>query len=1115
MNTALKAIIAIVAWALLSASIAHGQNFDLEVSEVATNQTIIIPGDTVFPRAKITNIGQETSPPFLLLFQIFGPDSQSVYGPDFVEAPGLAPGVDSARSFQANLPWLPELPGAYTLQAKLIAEGDQNPQNDSLTTEISVYAGKLSRQQAIAIVEEQVIPQSPFADQLVGFLYHRTGPDSTLQPGTTITPWDSSFSKTISSESYFFWFDNEPEMEWLHAATFGFVNAWTGEVETFEAQSWPVIDGVEIDHFMSEDEDSPDKIHGKYPKSIARFTYKARETDNKQDWVIIVVGRNLHGTREKIARKNDIARLQDCLNGTATGPQVTKENFIIIAGADTTGATMEEIFAKLEGMKGKKCRKLYFHYIGHGYRGGLILKKKGKKGTHKLSYKKLARKFLQVGVGEVCITIEACYSGTAISAMSKEKLKVKGKKIHLKGTLITSSPYDRTTHRSADGAEFIKALHKCCKDPNADLNRDKKITLVEAVAWARIKNKVVDFDNPQGVILSDRRRIAFYKPRSRVRNSGADRAGNLVYEARSYCYGIEKKPGSRKFNQVCRIFLYVYNPFASPHGGGRKVDIYCIDSRGRRKVVKTFKPLLAKKQRKCILELPSDCRDFVVKPHRGRQQLAGFDPQAGNVVSQWSGAYLPGELVFQHFEIPDDSLNQYQADIQAESDWGFSIDPQQFTSTAMLDTEIVLIRGVVPDNAQEGQSLTASLINTTLGDTALFRINALVFDSLGVPVDGGRSFRWRLLDLYAGVHARKDTLRFENTTLQFQTPGIFAVDSAAVLAMRNTAVRPDSAGSFSLQLHGDFYLDDASFVEPQNGLQLENPTGEMVHSSILLSGGDGMTLRGDLSRAYFDFLFIDGSAGNGLVVMNAGQDTLSSIRIENSGMMDIVARDQADIVLLDCDYDSGKELVQDNAKITRAWSTGFALVDSAGQPVTDVAVKIEDSAGTIVFQDSTIADGFVGPVALVEYQRTAVEKRFETPHRVTFTFAGRDTTIAYAAKAQENVEITLPASFTPVHEAGTGGPAAFSLRQNYPNPFGEKLHVKRTTIVYTLPLATDVTFTVYNVLGQEVLRRQLGRQRPGRHTLRVDARRFAPGLYFYEIRTQNKHRLLRKMLILH
>jgi hypothetical protein len=84
----------------------------------------------------------------------------------------------------------------------------------------------------------------------------------------------------------------------------------------------------------------------------------------------------------------------------------------------------------------------------------------------------------------------------------------------------------------------------------------------------------------------------------------------------------------------------------------------------------------------------------------------------------------------------------------------------------------------------------------------------------------------------------------------------------------------------------------------------------------------------------------------------------------------------------------------------------------------------------------------------------------------------------------------------------------FALQQNYPNPFNPT-----TAITYNLPSTMRVSLKLYNVIGQEVLTLANEVQRPGVHTVRLDATDLASGMYFYRLKAGNFVGT-RKMLLL-
>lgn len=71
-------------------------------------------------------------------------------------------------------------------------------------------------------------------------------------------------------------------------------------------------------------------------------------------------------------------------------------------------------------------------------------------------------------------------------------------------------------------------------------------------------------------------------------------------------------------------------------------------------------------------------------------------------------------------------------------------------------------------------------------------------------------------------------------------------------------------------------------------------------------------------------------------------------------------------------------------------------------------------------------------------------------------------------------------------------PVRYSLSQNYPNPFNPD-----TKISYELGKPSNVTITIYNILGQLIGTYKSEFQREGSYTVNVNLNGFASGAYFY------------------
>jgi exonuclease III len=84
----------------------------------------------------------------------------------------------------------------------------------------------------------------------------------------------------------------------------------------------------------------------------------------------------------------------------------------------------------------------------------------------------------------------------------------------------------------------------------------------------------------------------------------------------------------------------------------------------------------------------------------------------------------------------------------------------------------------------------------------------------------------------------------------------------------------------------------------------------------------------------------------------------------------------------------------------------------------------------------------------------------------------------------------------------------FVLHQNYPNPFNPT-----TSIRFELPIATNVSVKVYDLLGREVKILVDGEMAAGNHQLELDASELPSGMYIYQLLTPG-FRASKKLLLL-
>lgn len=110
-----------------------------------------------------------------------------------------------------------------------------------------------------------------------------------------------------------------------------------------------------------------------------------------------------------------------------------------------------------------------------------------------------------------------------------------------------------------------------------------------------------------------------------------------------------------------------------------------------------------------------------------------------------------------------------------------------------------------------------------------------------------------------------------------------------------------------------------------------------------------------------------------------------------------------------------------------------------------------------------------------------------------FPATGNDTYAEDGIYVIELLKADLVVNVTEDYLTGTI-PESFSLNQNYPNPFNPL-----TTIGYSVPEASHVRITVFNVIGQKVEEIVNGFHMPDRYRITFEGNNLPSGIYFYRM----------------
>jgi hypothetical protein len=156
-----------------------------------------------------------------------------------------------------------------------------------------------------------------------------------------------------------------------------------------------------------------------------------------------------------------------------------------------------------------------------------------------------------------------------------------------------------------------------------------------------------------------------------------------------------------------------------------------------------------------------------------------------------------------------------------------------------------------------------------------------------------------------------------------------------------------------------------------------------------------------------------------------------------------------------------------------------------GRQVVDIWIAGRDAnAFRIVYP-------FTWPYTIDPQSGDSIIVKFQPPHAGVFfaqlfiALDGGDTLQPRALNGYANT--------TGVNDGAT--PGAFTLSQNYPNPF-----TTATALQYTLPARADVSLVLFDVMGRALRTLDAGMRDAGSHPITVDATGMPAGLYYYELR---------------
>ncbi len=189
-------------------------------------------------------------------------------------------------------------------------------------------------------------------------------------------------------------------------------------------------------------------------------------------------------------------------------------------------------------------------------------------------------------------------------------------------------------------------------------------------------------------------------------------------------------------------------------------------------------------------------------------------------------------------------------------------------------------------------------------------------------------------------------------------------------------------------------------------------------------------------------------------------------------------------------------------------STQNLIIKNAGS-FSNLIYTISTSAGSGATEDlpwlqlsksSGVLGGGVSDTIRVSFNSSGLTE--DTTYTGTLTITSND---ADEGEVIIPLSLTVTGTTTDVRELQ---PVAFSLKQNFPNPFNPA-----TSISYTLPHKSKVTLKIYDAAGSLVAEPVNSEQESGIYTVSFNAQHLSSGTYFYTI-SAGSFTETRKMILL-
>ncbi len=366
--------------------------------------------------------------------------------------------------------------GEYEVEFDAQFKDEILPDNNKASTSINVKVGRTDALDLMIGYGGELINDPGFE---LGLCYL---PMSPYASGTQFYEENGNFSFTSGTELWGGYLEPDKNLMFDKQGYYVFVNSTTGEITSDEIQSTPVTMPSSL--LLGENNIvSGTKVNNITYDWVKSYISLARKdsVDSPRTCVLMVTGFNETSKSEEAGFRNIANTFKDELSKELLGPSLTSSSFDL-----QEQITGPELIAHIRKMR-LKYDKIYFFYAGHGSRDNRL--KTGTKVSDYITYDDLMKELYDTKAEDVCVVIEACYSGQAVTA-AKNNPDWKDRNIQI----YTSSDDQTASNIFQDSLNnqyiglYSTLLFEGFGHPLADVDKDGKTSLKEAHDWAIAQN---------------------------------------------------------------------------------------------------------------------------------------------------------------------------------------------------------------------------------------------------------------------------------------------------------------------------------------------------------------------------------------------------------------------------------------------------------------------------------------------------------------------------------------------------------------------------------------------------------------------------------------------------